>query len=96
NDPVWRMPFWSPYDEWLSSSVADVNHISSGGFAGSITAGLFLRRFVENARSYVHLDIFGWTPKAKPGRPMGGEACAIRALFEVIETRYTSRRTRRR
>ncbi|MEM1197874.1 MAG: leucyl aminopeptidase family protein [Pseudomonadota bacterium] len=96
NDPVWRMPFWSPYDEWLSSSVADVNHISSGGFAGSITASLFLRRFVENARSYVHLDIFGWTPKAKPGRPMGGEACAIRALFEVIETRYTSRRTRRR
>ncbi|MEM8686443.1 MAG: leucyl aminopeptidase family protein [Pseudomonadota bacterium] len=96
NDPVWRMPFWSPYDEWLSSSVADVNHISAGGFAGSITAGLFLRRFVEKARSYVHLDIFGWTPKAKPGRPIGGEACAIRALFEVIETRYSSRRTRRR
>ena len=96
NDPVWRMPFWSPYDEWLSSSVADLNHISAGGFAGSITAGLFLRRFVENARSYVHLDVFGWTPKAKPGRPVGGEACAIRALFDVIEKRYASRRTRRR
>ncbi len=88
NDPVWRMPFWSPYDDMLASSVADLNHISSGGFAGSITAGLFLRRFVENTRSYVHFDIYGWTPKAKPGRPMGGEACAIRALFRVVEDRY--------
>lgn len=96
NDPVWRMPFWGPYDEWLASSVADVNHISSGGFAGSITAGLFLRRFVENASSYVHFDIFGWTPKPKPARPMGGEACAIRALFEVIEQRYRPRAKRRR
>ncbi len=96
NDPVWRMPFWSPYDDWLASSVADINHISSGGFAGSITAGLFLRRFVENAASYVHFDIFGWTPKAKPGRPMGGEACAIRALFQVIEQRYRQGTLRRR
>lgn len=95
NDPVWRMPFWGPYDEWLSSSVADINHITSGGFAGSITAGLFLRRFVEHAKSYVHFDIFGWTPKAKPGRPVGGEACAIRALFQVVEERYTSRASRR-
>lgn len=96
NDPVWRMPFWSPYDEWLASPVADLNHISSGGFAGSITAGLFLRRFVEKTRSYVHFDIFGWTPKPKPGRPMGGEACAIRALFQVIEQRYARKAARRR
>ncbi len=96
NDPVWRMPFWMPYDSWLSSQVADVNHISSGGFAGSITAALFLKRFVEKAKSYVHLDIYGWTPKAKPGRPMGGEACAIRALFDVIEDRYGRGRRRRR
>lgn len=95
NDPAWRMPFWQPYDNWLSSSVADVNHIASGGFAGSITAGLFLKRFVEHAKSYVHLDIYGWTPKAKPGRPVGGEACAIRALFDVIQRRY-GRKYRRR
>lgn len=91
NDPVWRMPFWGPYDEWLSSSVADINHITAGGFAGSITAGLFLRRFVEQAKSYVHFDIFAWTPKAKPGRPVGGEACAIRALFQVLQDRYTAK-----
>jgi len=96
NDPVWRMPFWSPYDEWLSSPVADLNHITSGGFAGSITAGLFLRRFVEKTQSYVHFDIYGWTPNAKPGRPMGGEACAIRALFQVVEHRYKQKASRRR
>ena len=73
-----------------------MNHITAGGFAGSITAGLFLRRFVENAKSYVHLDIFGWTPKAKPGRPVGGEACAIRALFEVVEQRYKHGKSRRK
>jgi leucyl aminopeptidase len=90
NDPVWRMPFWQPYDNWLSSKVADVNHISSGGFAGSITAALFLKRFVKNAGSYVHFDVFGWAPAAKPGRPHGGEAQAIRALFHVLENRYPS------
>lgn len=96
NDPVWRMPFWMPYDSMLASPVADVNHISTGGFAGSITAGLFLKRFVENAKSYVHFDIYGWTPKAKPGRPVGGEACAIRTLFDVIDMRYGRGRKRRR
>ena len=88
NDPLWRMPLWKPYDANLSSKVADVNHISSGGFAGSITAALFLNRFVENAKSYVHFDIFAWTPVAKPGKPFGGEAQGIRALFKVLEQRY--------
>ncbi len=88
NDPIWRMPFWQPYDKWLSSKVADVNHISSGGFAGSVTAALFLKRFVENAKSYAHFDIFAWAPAAAPGRPHGGEAQATRALFHVLERRY--------
>ncbi len=96
NDPVWRMPFWMPYDSWLSSPVADINHITTGGFAGSVTAALFLKRFVEKAKAYIHFDIFAWTPKAKPGRPVGGEACAIRALFDVIEDRYGRGRRRRR
>ena len=82
------MPFWKPYDANLSSKIADVNHISSGGFAGSITAALFLNRFVEKAESYVHFDIFGWTPAAKPGKPFGGEAQGIRALYTVIKERY--------
>jgi len=87
-DHVWPMPFWDPYDEWLSSKIADVNHISPGGFAGSITAALFLRRFVEKAKSYIHLDIYGWSPKSGAGKTYGGEPHAIRALFQYLQTRF--------
>ena len=87
-DPLWRMPLWDPYQKMLSSKVADVNHISTGGFAGSITAGLFLSRFVENAKSWTHFDIYGWTPTARPWMPVGGEAQGIRTLFEVIKSKY--------
>jgi leucyl aminopeptidase len=88
NDPVWRLPFWPPYDEMLASRVADVSHISNTPFAGSITAALFLRRFVEKARIYAHFDLFAWTPTAKPGRPQGGEAQVARLIFETIEHRF--------
>jgi leucyl aminopeptidase len=87
-DPLWRMPFWKPYDNLLKSDVADVNHISDGPFAGSITAALFLKRFVENASDYVHFDIFGWVPRAKPGQPKGGEPQGARALFEYFRKVY--------
>ncbi len=87
-DPLWHMPLWDPYQKMLSSKVADVNHISTGGFAGSITAALFLSRFVENAKSWAHFDIYGWTPTAKPWMPVGGEAQGIRTLFEVIKNKY--------
>ena len=87
-DPLWRMPLWKPYDSWLESKIADVNHVSDGPFAGSITAALFLRRFVEKAKSYVHFDIYGWAPKPRPGRPVGGEAQGIRALYHLIKRRY--------
>jgi leucyl aminopeptidase len=88
NDPLWRLPLWAPYDGLLASKIADVNHISSGPFAGSITAALFLGRFVEKARTWLHADVFAWTPSAKPGKPEGGEAQVIRALARVIEARY--------
>ncbi|MFI5013047.1 MAG: leucyl aminopeptidase family protein [Hyphomicrobiales bacterium] len=88
NDPVWRLPFWLPYDEMLVSRVADVSHVSNAPFAGSITAALFLKRFVEKARIYAHFDIFAWTPVAKPGRPQGGEAQVARLVFETIERRF--------
>ncbi|MDE2383899.1 MAG: leucyl aminopeptidase family protein [Alphaproteobacteria bacterium] len=88
NDPLWRLPLWRPYDAMIESPVADINNAGVGGFAGSITAALFLRRFVEKAGAYAHFDIFGWTPGAKPGRPKGGEAQGPRALFEVIRQRY--------
>ncbi|WP_316188025.1 MULTISPECIES: leucyl aminopeptidase family protein [unclassified Bradyrhizobium] len=88
NDPLWRMPLWAPYDSWLDSKVATLNNAPSGGFAGSITCALFLQRFVEHAKSWLHLDIFAWTPSAKPGRPEGGECQAARALYKLLSERY--------
>jgi leucyl aminopeptidase len=88
NDPVWRMPLWPPYDSLLDSKVADVNHISGGPLAGSITAALFLNRFVEATKSYAHFDIYAWNPSAKPGRPEGGEAQAARLVYALIRERF--------
>ena len=88
NDPVWRMPLWKPYSKLLDSKVADINHISSGAFAGSVTAALFLQRFVEKAKAWAHFDVFCWVPSAKSGRPEGGEVQAARLAFELIEKRY--------
>ena len=88
NDPVWRLPLWRPYFRLFESAVADMNNSGDSGFAGSITAALFLRRFVEKAKAYAHFDVFGWTPMARPGRPKGGEAQAMRTLFSVISQRY--------
>ena len=88
NDPLWRMPLWPPYDSWLDSKVADINNAPSGSFAGSITCALFLQRFVSNAKSWLHVDIYGWTPSAKPARPEGGECQAARAIYKLLGERY--------
>ncbi len=87
-DPVWRLPLWRPYDSMLDSKVADINNVSSGGHGGAITAALFLRRFV-NARAWLHLDIFAWTPAARPGRPEGAELQSARALYALLKMRYS-------
>jgi leucyl aminopeptidase len=91
NDPVWRLPLWRPYDAMLESRIADVSHIGNSPFAGSVTAALFLRRFVENARAWAHFDIFAWVPSAKNGRPFGGEPQVARLVYALIEQRYGSR-----
>jgi leucyl aminopeptidase len=88
NDPLWRLPLWPAYDAWLDSKVANVNNAPSGGFAGSITCALFLQRFVEAATSWLHVDIYGWTPQAKPARPEGGECQAARAIYKLLGERY--------
>jgi leucyl aminopeptidase len=88
NDPLWRLPLWRPYDAMLDSKTADLNNIASGGFAGSIICALFLSRFVAAAKSWLHLDIYAWTPSAKPGRPEGGECQAARALYALLSARY--------
>ncbi len=87
-DPVWRMPLWRGYESLLSSQIADVNHITGGSFAGSVTAALFLKKFAGDAAHWMHFDLYAWRPKAAPGRPSGGEAQAIRALFNVFADRY--------
>jgi leucyl aminopeptidase len=88
NDPLWRLPLWPAYDVWLDSKVADLNNAPSGGFAGSITCALFLQRFVGAAKSWLHVDIYGWTPSAKPARPEGGECQAARAIYKYLSERY--------
>jgi leucyl aminopeptidase len=87
-DPLWRMPLWRPYDAKLSSKIADINNVTTDGFAGSITAALFLKRFVEKTASWAHFDIFAWNPADRPHGPAGGEAQGIRALERIISTRF--------
>lgn len=91
NDPVWRMPLWPPYDGMLDSKIADINNVSGGAFAGSVTAALFLNRFVEKSRSYAHFDIYGWNPSIRPGRPEGGECQAARLTYALAKQLYGAR-----
>ncbi|WP_022708114.1 leucyl aminopeptidase family protein [Paracoccus zeaxanthinifaciens] len=83
-DPVWRMPFWAPYDSMIEPGIADLDNAPSGGMAGSITAALFLRRFAQGATRYAHFDIYGWQPSAMPGRPKGGVGQASRAILAAL------------
>ena len=87
-DPVWRLPLWRPYESLLDSKVADINNVSSGGFAGSITAALFLHRFVTAAKAWLHCDIYAWSQTTKPGHPEGAECQAARALYALLVARY--------
>ena len=83
-DPVWRMPFHTPYEEMIEPTIADLDNAPSGSFAGSITAALFLRRFVTNTSRFIHFDIYGWQPKPAPGRPEGGVGQGARALLDAL------------
>jgi leucyl aminopeptidase len=87
-DPLWRMPLWRPYDSLLDSVSADLNNAPGGAFAGSITAALFLRRFVQGAKSWAHFDVYAWNPKARATGPQGGEIQAARALHALLAQRY--------
>lgn len=87
-DPLWRMPLWSGYAGELDSQIADLGNIAGSSYGGSITAALFLQRFVENAGAWVHFDTFAWNLKTRPGRPKGGEAQGMRAAFHLLEERY--------
>jgi leucyl aminopeptidase len=88
NDPLWRMPLYRPYDQLLDSKVADINNVTHSSFGGSITAALFMRRFVTAAKAWLHFDIFAWNQTARPGRPEGAECQAARALYALLVARY--------
>jgi leucyl aminopeptidase len=87
-DPLWRLPLWDGYDEMLASDIADLVNAPDGGFAGSVTAALFLRRFVPEGTPWAHFDTFAWRPNAKPGRPKGGEALGLRAAWAMLKGRF--------
>jgi leucyl aminopeptidase len=88
-DPIWRMPLWEPYGELLKSEVADFANASNSTMAGCITAALFLKKFVPDDVEWAHLDTYAWRDTAKPGRPKGGEALGLRAIFSALSNRYS-------
>ena len=87
-DPLWRMPLWDGYDEMLKSGLADLSNAADSPMAGSVTAALFLRRFVPEGVAWAHLDTFAWRSAARPGRPKGGDALGLRAIFAALEGRF--------
>lgn len=87
-DPLWRMPLWRPYRKMIEAKCADIDNFQSTPLAGSIAGALFLAEFVSSARTWAHLDIMAANPSAKPGRPEGGEATGMRALYAYIRERF--------
>jgi leucyl aminopeptidase len=88
HDPLWRLPLWQGYDFSLGSRVADLTNNPAYAYAGAITAGLFLKRFVTQTRSWAHLDIPAWNDRVRPGRPIGGEANGARAVYALLKEHY--------
>ncbi|NOW47204.1 leucyl aminopeptidase [Novosphingobium sp. SG751A] len=88
DDPVWRLPLYDGYREWLKSDIADMNNAPAGGFAGASVAALFLDRFVGDGIDWAHFDTFAWRPTAKPGRPKGGDALGLRAAWAMVRARF--------
>jgi leucyl aminopeptidase len=88
SDPLWRLPLWAGYDDWLKSPIADLNNVSTRPQAGSIVAALYLQRFVGVSIPWTHIDLYAWNDQTRPGRPEGGEAQAMRALFGFLNERF--------
>jgi len=86
-DPVWRMPLWRPYLRYLSSGIADLANAGSR-MAGSVTAALYLERFLDEGQIWAHLDVYAWNDGERPGRPAGGEALALRSAWAMLQARY--------
>jgi len=91
HDPVWPMPLWSPYEDELSSKVADLSNVAPSSFAGAVFGALFLKRFVSERTPWLHLDMYAWNARERPGRPVGAEVQCIRALFALLAERFAAR-----
>ncbi|WP_428264423.1 leucyl aminopeptidase family protein [Haliangium sp.] len=90
-DPMWRLPLHRPYAKWLASKVADTNNVGESRFGDAIVAALFLDKFVRATTPWLHFDVYAWNPSDRPGRPAGGEAFAIRAVYRLLHQRYGRR-----
>jgi leucyl aminopeptidase len=90
HDPLWPMPLWMGYDDELGSKIADLNNVASSGLAGAIFGALFLKRFVTNATDWLHVDLYAWNSKDRPGRPTGAEAQAVRGVYGYLMERYST------
>jgi leucyl aminopeptidase len=88
HDPLWPMPLWAGYEDELASKIADLNNVASSGFAGAIFGALFLKRFVTETPRWLHIDLYGWNPKDRPGRNVGAEAQALRGTYRYLVERY--------
>ena len=88
-DPLWRLPLWQPYRRHLDGKTADLTNAPDTPFAGAILAALFLAEFAAPVRPWVHLDVMAWNTDNRPGRPEGGEAMGMRALYALIEQRFS-------
>ena len=90
SDPLWRLPLWAPYGNQIEGKTADLTNAPESSFAGAITAALFLERFVEPSIPWIHLDLMAWNTSSRPGRPEGGEAMGLRAVFALLADRFGS------
>jgi leucyl aminopeptidase len=88
HDPLWPMPLWMGYDDELGSKIADLNNVAASGLAGAIFGALFLKRFVTDTPNWLHLDLYAWNSKDRPGRGVGAEAQAVRGVYRFLVERY--------
>ena len=88
HDPLWPMPLWAPYEDELASKIADLNNVAASSLAGAIFGALFLKRFVSESTSWMHIDLYGWNSKDRPGRGIGAEAQGVRGVYRYLIGRY--------
>lgn len=89
-DEMWHMPLYEPYAESIKSPIADLNNSPAESYGGAITAALFLKAFVPDTIPWMHIDLMAWNLRARPGKPIGGEAMTIRGLFQLLQQSYVA------